>query len=103
MMQKLAGEVLDRCLAALGEAVEYLPADGPSASISGVFDGPHQDVDPQTGAVVSSVQYSVGIRLSDLSAEPAQNDHLIVRGREYVVIDVRPDGQGGASLRLHER
>jgi hypothetical protein len=102
MMRGLAGQVLDGCLAALGEAIQFRPAVGSTVDVFGIFDGPHEEVDPHTGAVISSAQFSVGVRLSDFPVEPVQGDKVFVREREYRVIDCRPDGQGGASLRLHE-
>lgn len=86
------------------EAVVYTPAGGDAASITAVFDEAHEAVEFRDGQPVSTVQPTLWARLADLAAAPGPGDTvtLSTSGRTFEVVDVQPDGAGGATLRLLE-
>jgi hypothetical protein len=93
---------LKTAIGAFKSSATYTRALAPSSPIvlNGVFDVPHQSVDPQTGVPVQSTQPRFGIRLADLPAVPASGDQLVRAGVTYRVLEVEEDGQGGAELIL---
>lgn len=101
------GRAVNRLLGAakreFGENVTYTPANrpGPSFVVDGIFNEMYQEVD-QGGVVVTSQQPNLGIRLSDFPNPPFNEDKVAIRGFMYKVIDVQPDGEGGAKLLLHQ-
>lgn len=95
------------CIAAFGEkangrSVTYQPAGGAAAAVDGIFDAAHEEVTVQQGAPVSTINPMLGIRLADFpgGTAPAQGDRLTIRGTPYEIVDIEPDGQGGANLKL---
>ena len=93
-----------------GEPMTYMPLAGGSFPISGIFDNAYlKEVmfeDASTG--VSEVSACVGVRLSELPADPVQNDQLFIPANPrlyrpaatYVVRQPRPDSRGGFRLLL---
>jgi len=88
---------------AFGEWVKYYPklATG-SFRIEAIFDGPFEQVDPDTEVVVASNQFSLGIKINDLPFLPAKGDKVTIRNVQYSVVDFNEDGQGGGELILHK-
>lgn len=93
--------VLNKCTKTFGESVTYYPQAGGSFCIQGIFDNEHESVDPETEQLVSSNQPMLGVNLNDLDFEMRINDMIKIRNLLHKVIEVREDGQGGASLFLH--
>lgn len=85
-----------------GEDVTFMPRVGGLYVIKGIFDNDYEAIDPDTEEVISSNQPMVGINLHSLDVSPKQGDKFRVRNLTYKVIDVREDGQGGASCFLHK-
>lgn len=98
--------VLAPAMQVFGEPATYTPDGGDAVAVTGVFDAAHKlvevDVGQDSGGTVgvSSTAPAFGIRLKDFPSSPEQGDGLRVRGTDYVVIDIHPDGHGGAHLIL---
>lgn len=99
-------DVIVACLETFGDEVlaEYQPAGGaPFILPHGVvFRAAHLEVDPETGAPVSSRQPHATARAAELPEDWTKNDLLVVRGRLFRIRDIQPDGETGAKLVLHE-
>lgn len=92
--------------------VEFLPGGGgvPVVLASAVFDTAHIEVDPETGAPVSSNNPVLGVRMSDLPAPPIpDSDRIRVSNMPaamswangtYRISDAQNDGVAGATLYL---
>jgi len=82
--------------------VQYMPKGASSYPLSAVFDKAHVSVDPGTGVPISSTNPVLGVRLSDMQAEPKKGDRVQVSGVIYSVVDSQPDGVAGVMLELHK-
>lgn len=96
------GAVLDSCMGAFGEDIEYTPSGGSPVSTVGIFDNEYQAIDPNTGAIVTSTGPILGVKNENLPQAPREEDTVAVRGQQYRVIQVQTDGQGGSKLLLHK-
>jgi hypothetical protein len=84
-----------------GEEIILMPKKGGQYKIKGIFDNEYQAIDPDTEEIISSNQPVLGVNLHELKIEPQNGDLIRIRNLIYKIIDVREDGQGGASLFLH--
>jgi hypothetical protein len=84
-----------------GEPCVHYPNAGGSFNFTGIFDNETQSVDPDTEKLISGTQPSLGVNLFDFVTGPKEDDQIQIRNLRYKVIDVKPDGQGGATLLLH--
>ncbi|PIR25611.1 MAG: hypothetical protein COX62_04640 [Deltaproteobacteria bacterium CG_4_10_14_0_2_um_filter_43_8] len=103
--KELFGKVLDIAIPTMGEDVRYTSqVTGIPIDIKAVFDLKFEHVDPDTEMVISSNAPRIGVKLSDLPASPRKGDQveILASGAKYLVHDSQEDGQGGASLFLHE-
>lgn len=83
----------------------YWLAEGVAPGIAlpqAVFDSAHVAVDPETGALVSTLHPVLGVRLSDLPGVPTTRDQVRARGVLYRVHDVQPDGVAGVTIILRK-
>jgi len=92
--------------------VELIPSGTgtPIVLAHAVFDTSHIQVDPETGAPVSSNNPVLGVRMSDLQSPPIPGSDIIrVSGlppaiawanATYKINDAQPDGVAGATLIL---
>jgi hypothetical protein len=87
-----------------GQAVTYHPQAGPSFATRGVFLDEHTEHDETGHAGLSTVAPTLDVQLSEMTALPKIDDELVLvdSGQRYLVLDVLPDGQGGARLMLQE-
>jgi hypothetical protein len=98
--------VLAPAIQVFGEPATYTPDGGSPTAVTGVFDAAHKLVTVDMGeesfhtAGVSTTAPAFGIRLKDFPVPPEQGDGLRVRDTDYVVMDIHPDGHGGAHLIL---
>jgi endonuclease YncB( thermonuclease family) len=76
------------------DAATYTPSGGSPATISGIFDGEY--VEPLS---TESAAPAFGCKASDVPSV-ADGDALHVRGEDYLVRTVQPDGQGWVVLKL---
>lgn len=86
-----------------GEPATYLPANGTSYAITGVFDSAYRDVgliDLEVDA--NTLQPVLGVRTGAFLAPPVQGDQvrMLSVSKLYFVRDVRPDGHGWVKLML---
>ncbi len=94
--------LLNHCTKTFGEDVILLPKRGGRYEIRGIFDNEHVGIDPDTEQVISTQQPILGINLHKISIRPRSGDVVKIRNLNYRVIEIREDGQGGASLILHK-
>lgn len=85
----------------LGGVATVTLADS-SVEVQAIFDRTHRHIDPDTGVTISTDDPRLAIRLADLPFEPDLETRVTWGDQTYRVIDVQPDGQGMAVLRLHE-
>ena len=91
------------CVAAWGESVSYGQAGWPVIAIQAVVDDSFKRLEEGEGAAQVIVRApAISVRLSDFPAgqAPSQRDSVTVRGRDYAVSGVEPDGFGMARLTL---
>jgi hypothetical protein len=93
--------VLNHCKREFGEACTLYPLAGGEFPIRGIFDNEFRLVDPDTEQVVSANTPMLGVNLFDFDFDIKIKDKLLIRNVSYKIIDIREDGQGGASLFLH--
>lgn len=95
---------MDRTITeAVGGPVSYTPDGGVAVEVDGVFDASYQlAVTSETGVMATAP--AVFFRLEDLPDDPVvdSNQSITYGGVTYNVTEVKPDGQGGVMLLLHE-
>jgi len=99
----VANRMLGVAVRTFSEPGVYWLTDGVEpgvALLQAVFDTAHIEVDPDTGAPVSSTNPVLGVRLADLPNEPTSRDRVRARGQLYRISDVQPDGVAGALIIL---
>lgn len=90
------------CQDILAEPVTFAPPEGDAFDGRGIVSDGHLEVAGLTDVAVSSAAPMLSVRLAELAAEPEAGWGLTMRGTQYTVTDVRPDGEGGADLILAE-
>lgn len=105
--EQSVGRAMGACVRVFGEGdaalVTYTHAvGGLTYTADGIFETATEVVDLDTGATVLSHQPRVSFPLSALQAMPAVGDSCTIRGKAYRVVEPQFDGQGTATLRLHE-
>jgi len=102
--QDMTDVVLDATTAAFGESVILRPGENDQQDLVGIFRAAHVPVDPETGTAISAADPVLSIRLADVRGAPIRGGKpgtvISVRGVRYRVVEVRPDGEGGARLAL---
>jgi hypothetical protein len=84
-----------------GEPVKYMPAFGPPATVTGIFDERYVLAKGTAEAGVETVVPAVFFRLADLPEAPEDDEPtLVIRGSSYRVVERLPDGIGGVVLVL---
>ena len=68
----------------------------------GVFSETYREVDPG-GVMVATRRPNLLVNMKLLEREPRQDDLVEIEGHAFRVINVEPDGAGGALLELHEQ
>ena len=74
----------------------------PTYQARGVFSSRPVDIATEDGGVVSDMQTTLGIRLSEFVVPPSAGDQTTVKGTLYTVEDPDEDGQGGSKLTLRK-
>jgi len=84
--------------------VSYFPQgqDGAGFEIEGVYTNEHVQIDTATPSSISSTKLVLGVDLGDFDTPPLPGDTCEIEGVMHRVVDVQPDGQGGADLVLHK-
>ncbi len=86
----------------LGESAHFTPLVGAPLDVRVLFNSAHEEITLEDGVAVSSVRPVAQAHMLDFPQRPSQGDGIQVRGVDYTVIDVRPDGEGDVQLILHE-
>ena len=77
------------------------PALAPQAYVAqGIWTVQDVDVLLEDGSTLASKSYILGIRFADYLIPPVKGDGVVLNAANYVIDQVRPDGQGGARLIL---
>lgn len=95
--------VMEEAKKAFGETIVYHPLGLSPFSVQAIVDEEFEQIDPNTGAIVSSQQPMIGVKDSDLPKKPELGDTCIVRGVNYRVIEKQQDGQAGTRLILNRQ
>lgn len=83
------------------EAATYTPPGGAAVPLGVIFDAAHQDVVLEGDIAVGSTFPAAGVLLVELpGGAAAEGAALTVRGLNFTVTEIRPDGQGAALLKL---
>lgn len=81
--------------------MSYQPESGAPVDVTGIFDEAYVLAKGDAEAGVEAAGPAVFLRLDDLPVDPEQDEPtLAIGGREYRVIERRPDGLGGIVLAL---
>lgn len=99
--RKLVDKVLVAGTRTFGETVTFYPKCGGVYKVQAVFDNDFQIIDPQTEQLVSANQPALGINLNDIKFDLKNGDEVEIRKARYKVQQKNEDGQGGATLLLH--
>lgn len=101
-----ADDVLQDCLDEFGVRASWKSAGAEPTLIpnGGIFREVHREVDPMTGATVTSQTPTLDVRRTEIPPEDelTDDDRVLVSGRTFEVRDVQKDGEVGAKLILHE-
>lgn len=81
------------------EVILYLEGREPIAAM-GLFNAAYQAIDVSTGVPVSTVHPLLEVVSNDLPAKPEEGDTVSIQGMTYLIVDVRPDGNGYLKLAL---
>ena len=76
----------------------YTPPVGPQVSCLVVFDEAGYEHDPSSGAWVEMNEPRATVRLSTFT--PEHTGILEIKGKEYVIVGMDPDGRGSVKCRL---
>lgn len=77
-----------------GETVFWETQDGEFAELDGIFENAREVVLPGEGGGVSAMMPVLVVAESAVPESAAQDDDLEIRGRNYRVADIQPDGSG---------
>jgi len=82
-----------------GETIRFIPSSGASFDVVAVYDTRYT-VESFDGMStnVQTMTHRLGVRLKEFSISPEEGDRIILREEGFRVIEVQPDGQGGAVL-----
>ncbi len=96
--------VLAPCMATFAIPITVTPTvSQPGAqgyAAQGIWDVREVDVVLEDGSTLASKTYIVGIRLAEYAVAPRNGDGIVINGNNYIIDQMRPDGQGGARLVL---
>lgn len=79
-------------------SIIYEPYGGAAFDLVAVFAAEGVRVELSSGVAQESVAPRLGVHLEDFATPPAAGDSFTVGGIPYRVVEVRPDGEGGAEL-----
>ena len=85
------------------ESVLYSNGSDPDFNVNAIFDNEHEEVDPDTGLVVTDTNPQIRVKEKDFLTIPLKlKDNVTVRGVQYYIVDKQPDGVGTILLLLNE-
>lgn len=102
MWKELTHKLTDTCINAFSEEVEVHHSGTPETidKVRGVYDATYQQVDLQTGAVISSNAPMVEIAISSLSKTIKTTAKIKARGVLYRIKELQPDDSGAVKILL---
>lgn len=100
MTLDIAGD-LTRFFADFATAGTYTPAVGAARAVSVIFDRSYVEVDPISGAPVSTGHPVATVRDSEFTGVAA-GDQLAIGASNYIITSVQPDGTGITVLALRK-
>lgn len=71
-----------------------------TVNLKAIFDEAYVEVDLLDGASVQNQRPRLGIRKLDVTFYPDESDLVVIDGKNYQVVVVRPDGEAGYELLL---
>lgn len=101
----ITSKLSQTCISAFSEDVEvhYLAPSGSEPEVDrirGVYDSNYQQVDLQTGTIISSQAPMVEIHTSSLSKKLTTSAKIKVRGTIYRIKELQPDDSGAVKILL---
>lgn len=103
---EMADDVLSECLSHFAETASFKPAGGEWAEIEsgGIFRETHKEIDPATGASVTTHQPTLDVRRSEVPDKDDldDDDRVFADDRVWEVVDLQKDGEGGARILLNQ-
>ena len=88
-------------LGVFGVTLTVTPSGGQPVAARGIFRAAHQQVDPETGAMVLIDQPVLDVRLAEMpNGDIKRGDLVTINAKVYEVIEVRKDGEGMAACRM---
>lgn len=102
----LTEDVFAKAMTAFGDEVEFRPQVGDAFTRTVIVDNLALPVEVDGEVEVSASAPVLSIQLSAFPQPPKQNDEGTVMtglfaGKQFRIVDVLKDGQGGAKLPLH--
>lgn len=79
----------------------FSPDKSADYTADGVFDEAYKEHIIKDGEAVTVVMPVLGVKLVDFQVIPLQGDNVVIRGKTYIIREVRIDGHGGAKLMLN--
>jgi len=86
------------CLGTFGQPVGYEPAAGAPFTVTGILETGSRPEDAAPG--VHAVLF---VQLADFAQPPQRGDAVTIGAATYKVFEIEADGQGGATLGLHQQ
>ena len=86
------------CLGSFGQSVTYEPAVGAPFAVTGILE---TGVRPEDAA--PGVHAVLFVQLADFAQPPQRGDAVTIGATTYKVFEIEADGQGGATLGLHQQ
>lgn len=84
-----------------GETVEFRPKNGSPVEVRGIFNEMFTAIDSDSGFPLTTQKPNLGINLKDFNAPPGPGDEFSLRGMVYEFADIHRDGEGHATVLLH--
>lgn len=101
MFDELVGVIDSATQAAFGEPVIYTPDGGAPVPVIGIYDEQYVLAKGNAEAGVEARGPAVFLRLAELPTDPEEDEPtLTIGGKNYRVVERRPDGKGGIVLAL---
>lgn len=99
-LNRTTRDVFGESITFAGRWGDPVSVDTDGEPLTGVFDRDHETVNVADGQVVSTTEPVLFIRGGDLAFEPIVGEKVVIRGQDWIILDVRPDGHGGYKLAL---
>lgn len=98
----MADSTMQKCVNTFTTVATYTPFVGSPLVINTVFNDPYIEGILLDGAPFQTRLFRLGVRKLDLPLYPSVKDKVTIAAKTYRVHEVRPDGDAGYVLLLHE-